>query len=59
MNSKVTYLKSGKVIEFGESRNDFQKAELEFFMDVIQQKTESTNNIKDGYETLKLTQGEV
>lgn len=58
-NSKVTYMKEGKVLEFGESRNDFQKAELVFFMDMIQQKAENTNRISDGYETLKLTQGEV
>ena len=58
-NSKVTYLKEGKVIDFGESRNDFQKVELLFFLDVIEGKKDNTNNMKDAYETLQLTQGEV
>lgn len=58
-NSRITYLKKGKVIDFGESRNDFQKAELLFFMDVIEGRKENTNNIKDAYETLRLTQGEI
>ena len=58
-NSKVSYLKEGKVIEFGENRDDFQKNELRFFLDVIDGRVKNTNNMWDAYRTLKLTQGEV
>lgn len=57
VNSKITYLKEGKVIEFGENRDDFQKNELRFFLDVIEGKASNTNNLWDAYQTLQLTQG--
>lgn len=59
INSKVVYMKEGRIIDFGEKRNDFQKKELSFFLDVIEKKQKNANNIQDAYETLKLTQGEI
>ena len=58
-NSRVSYLKAGKIVEFGENRDDFQKSELRFFLDVIAGKLQNSNNMWDAYQTLKLTQGEV
>lgn len=34
LKSKVQYLKSGRVVELGEERNDFQLHEMEYFLDV-------------------------
>ena len=59
INSKVSYLKNGTEICFGEQRNDFQKKELRHFLDILDGKTECDNNVSDAYETLLLTQGEI
>lgn len=59
VNSTVSYLKEGKKIEFGEKRDDFQKNELRFFLDVLDGKSKNSNDMKDAYQTLRLTQGEV
>lgn len=55
-NSRVTFLKSGKVIDFKEERNDFQKNELYHFLKLIKNRT-SDNDIDDAYKTILLTQG--
>lgn len=59
VNSTITYLKEGKVIEFGENRDDFQRNELRFFLDAIEGAVENNNKMWDAYQTLKLTQGKV
>lgn len=59
VNSTVKYLKSGETITFGENRDDYQKNELRFFLDLIGGEKLNNNSIKDAYQTLKLTQGEV
>lgn len=59
IHSNVRYLKSGKVIDFAEKRNDYQKRELLQFLDIIEKKKPCENTIQDAYDTLKLTQGEV
>lgn len=56
-NSTVTYLKSGKVVDFKQDRNDFQRKEMHHFLDMIEGKVICDNNILDAYQTLKLTQG--
>lgn len=55
-NSRVTFLKSGKVIDFKENRNDFQKNELYHFLGLIKKRI-SDNGIADAYKTILLTQG--
>lgn len=55
-NSSITFLKSGKVIDFGENRNDFQKKELYHFLELINT-GKSDNNLSDAYQTILLTQG--
>lgn len=57
--SKVTYLKEEKVIEFKEQRDDFQKKELCCFLDLIEGKGNNANTFFDAYQTLQLTQGKV
>ena len=57
-NSKITYLKSGKVIDFSESRNDFQKKELLYFLELIERE-EYKNFAYEAYNTMNYTQGVV
>lgn len=56
VNSRVLYLRSGKVIDFNEKRNDFQKNELYHFFDLIKVR-QSDNDIENAYKTILLTQG--
>lgn len=59
IESKVTYLKEKRIVEFGEQRDDFQKKELRYFLDVIEGKCYNSNTFADAYQTLQLTQGKV
>lgn len=56
VQSKVSFLKSGKTVDFGEKRDDFQKKELRHFLDIIAS-GHSDNSIYDAYRTTLLTQG--
>lgn len=56
VNSRVAFFKSGKVIDFKEERNDFQKNELYHFLDLMENRN-SDNGIGDAYKTILLTQG--
>ncbi len=56
VKSRVSFLKSGEVIDFGEQRNDFQKTELLHFLELMKTR-KSNNTIQDAYETILLTQG--
>ncbi|MBQ8951050.1 MAG: Gfo/Idh/MocA family oxidoreductase [Eubacterium sp.] len=55
--NKVTFMKSGEVIDFKEERDDFQKREIIHFFNMI----EGTDKIEDGFhhglQILELTQG--
>lgn len=55
-NSKVSFLSSGKTIDFGEQRNEYQKKELLHFFGLMKSR-ESDNSIQDAYRTILLTQG--
>lgn len=54
--SKVSFLKSGKSVDFGEKRDDFQKKELKHFLEIMVN-GQSDNSIYDAYRTTLLTQG--
>lgn len=56
VKSKVSFLKSGRVIDFGEQRDDFQKKGLRHFLELMKTR-KSNNTIQDAYETILLTQG--
>jgi len=58
VNSKITFLKSGEVIDFGEHRNDYQKSELLHFLNLMGNRR-SDNSIEEAYKTIMLTQGRV
>lgn len=53
-NSEIRYLKSGQIISFKESRNDFQRKEIAYFFDAIEGKEENHNNINTAMKTLKI-----
>ncbi|MDQ0149544.1 Gfo/Idh/MocA family protein [Eubacterium multiforme] len=57
IGSKVTFLKAGKVIDFSEERNDFQKNELRNFFCLIERNEKNINYIKEAYQTMNYTQG--
>ncbi|WP_330949266.1 Gfo/Idh/MocA family protein [Virgibacillus sp. MG-45] len=54
LQSEVRFLKSGKTVSFHESRNDFQRKEIEYFFDVIEGKKQNENDIVRAMETLKI-----
>ena len=56
-NNIITFLTTGKVIEFKEERDDFQRRELEHFLDMVQNSVPIENGYKHGIKVLELTQG--
>ena len=58
INSKITFFKEKKVVEFREERDSYQIAELEHFLDILDGKG-SDNSIEDAYQTIQLTQGKI
>ena len=56
-NNKITFLNSGKTLDFHEQRDDYQKRELTYFLDLINQQALSGNEYHHGLRVLELTQG--
>lgn len=56
-NSRVTYLKSGRVIDFHEERKVSQQRELEHFIDMVFGKAANENGFEHSIKVLRLTQG--
>lgn len=54
-NSEIRFLKSGKVISFKDSRDDFQYKEMAYFFDMLEGKVDNINDIPSAIKTLKLT----
>lgn len=57
VGNKIIYLKSGKSLYFKEKRDDYQKKELNYFLDMIIGKVDKENGFQHGIEVLELTQG--
>lgn len=57
--SRIEYKKSGKVIEFGEMRNDFQIKELEYFLSLVENNINSYKEFEHAIKILRLTQGDL
>lgn len=57
VKNKLTFLRSGKVIDFQEERDDFQKRELKRFINMILYGTENDSTIDHAIDVLKITQG--
>ncbi len=56
-NNKITFLRSGETIEFHEERDDYQKRELEHFLDMVAGVIPYQDGYKHGINVLELTQG--
>ena len=56
-NGEIKFLKSGRIIDFDENRDDYQKKELMHFFDLIETGIESDSDIEHAINVLKLTQG--
>lgn len=57
IKSTITYLKSGKRITFGQERNDYQKTEMEYFIDLILSGDSNRNRIQEAIQVLRITGG--
>ncbi len=57
-NNRIKFLKEDHEIDFAEQRNDYQKRELQYFLNMIEYNKKSDNDIKNAVSILKLTQGE-
>lgn len=58
VKNEVRFLKQNRTIVFEESRDDFQKAELRHFLEIVAG-TPSDSTIREAVQTLYLTQGVV
>lgn len=53
-NARVIYEKSNRIIELVEERDQYQKRELEHFLDIIDGTIENDNTIEDALRVLKI-----
>ncbi len=56
--SEIRFLKTGKVIKIEEQRNDYQKRELNHFLDIMHRRTTNDSTWSDAVKVLKLAKGE-
>lgn len=56
-HNKIRFLHTGEEIDFNEERDDFQKREMEYFLDLIVNKNQKKNFFYEALKILKLTQG--
>ena len=59
LENSVQYLKSGKKMTFTETRDDFQKSELRYFLYIVEGKASNTNDMDLAFQTLKSTFGRI
>ena len=57
--NKISFLRSGETIEFHEERDDYQKRELEHFLDMVEGVVPREEGYKHGIYVLELTQGKL
>lgn len=59
VNNRITFLKTGNVIDFHEERNDFQRRELNYFLDMLLGVVPAVDGYSSGIDVLELTQGKL
>ncbi len=57
--NRISYLVSGKEIDFHEERDDYQRRELDHFLDMITGKAPKEDGFLHGLRVLDLTQGKI
>lgn len=58
-NNKISFLKSNKEIVFNEQRDDYQKRELEHFLDLVYSSDSAEDGFHHNINVLRLTQGRI
>lgn len=58
IENEVTYLKANHKISFKQERNDYQKEELKYFLNLLYEDKQSENNLFHACKVLKLAKGE-
>lgn len=56
-NNRISFLKSGKELDFNEERDDYQKREIRHFLNMIDGKVSQDSTISHAIDVLRLTQG--
>lgn len=59
VSNKITFLRSGEMIDFHEERDDYQRRELETFLDMVEGKIQTGDGYYHGLKVLELTQGRI
>lgn len=54
IKNEIRYLKTGKIIHFEESRNDYQQKEIEHFFSIIEGSSQNDNSIAIALRTLDI-----
>ena len=57
VKQRIEWLKQEKRIDLEQERNEFQKRELEHFLDIINGRCECDNDLEDACEVLRLARG--
>ena len=58
-SNKISFLQSGETLDFHEERDDYQKRELLYFLDLINRLAFVENGYHHGVKVLELTQGKI
>jgi len=58
IDQKICWMKSGKIINLTQERNEFQKKELQHFFDIVDGKILNDNSIYEAYTILKIAKGD-
>lgn len=58
IDQKISYLKSGQIIDLSQERNEYQKRELQHFIEIMQGKIPCDNGLKEACSIQKITRGQ-
>ncbi len=58
-NNRLEFMRTGEIIDFKETRDDYQIRELNHFLDMIEGKVKPDSNIAHAVDVLNLTQGRI
>lgn len=59
LNNRIEFMKTGKIMDFHEMRDDYQIRELVHFLDMIEGKVKPDSDISHAIKVLNLTQGRI
>lgn len=57
IDNRITYLKSGRTVEFDEERDDYQTAELTHFFDIVSGRIDNDSSADEAEALLELIEG--